>query len=138
VTPLAQRFFESYRDAFNALDGDAVAALWHSPCGIAQDGGITWWPEPASVRENMRALCETYRRAGFARASFELQAVHQLGPQFAWTNVQWTLWRTDNTVLQRFATAYQLSCKAQGWRVLLCTAYEEDLKAMRDARKASA
>ena len=27
-------FFETYRDAFNRLDGDAVADLWHGASGI--------------------------------------------------------------------------------------------------------
>lgn len=36
----AQAFFERYREAFNAGDGDAVADLWHSPSAItdSRDG----------------------------------------------------------------------------------------------------
>jgi hypothetical protein len=126
-----RHFFECYREAFNALDGDAVAALWHTPSGIAQNGGVTWWTDAAPMRSNMAALCAVYRQAGFARTEFELKAVHALGPQFAWADVRWTLWRDGGTVLQRFDTAYQLIQTPAGWRVLLCTAYEEDVKAMR-------
>ena len=32
-----EQFFQRYEAAFNALDGDAVADLWHSPSGIALD-----------------------------------------------------------------------------------------------------
>jgi hypothetical protein len=126
-------FFGGYRDAFNTLDGDAVAALWHTPSGIAQDGGVTWWADAQPMRDNMAALCELYRTAGFARTDFELKAAHKLGPQFAFADVQWTIWRADSTVLQRFGTAYQLIHIPPGWRVLLCTAYQEDLAAMREA-----
>ncbi len=126
-------FFDFYRDAFSALDGDAVAALWHTPSGIAQNGSVTWWTQPQPVRDNMLALCGVYREAGFARTEFELMAVHSLGAQFAWTDVQWTIYRQDDSVLQRFRTAYHLIHTVQGWRVLMCTAYQEDLAAMRGA-----
>ena len=132
ATPV-RSYFEHYRDAFNALDGHAVAALWHTPSGIAQDGHVTWWADHQLMRDNFAALCEVYRRAGFARTDFELKAVHLLGPQFAWADVQWTIWRNDGTVLQRFDTAYHLIHTEAGWRVLLCTAYQEDLAAMRGA-----
>jgi hypothetical protein len=132
----AQAFFETYRDAFNALDGIAVAALWHTPSGIAQDGSVTWWADAASMHDNFVALCEVYRQAGFARTEFEVTALHPLGPQFAWADVQWSIYRDDNSVLQRFRTAYHLINTDlvhtdPGWRVLLCTAYQEDLAAMR-------
>jgi hypothetical protein len=134
VTPLAlQKFFSAYRDAFNSLNGDAVAELWHVPSGIAQGGGVTWWAEMPPIRDNFAALCESYRQVGFERTDFDLKAAHQLGPQFAWADVQWTIWRADGTVLQRFGTAYQLILTPTGWRVLLCTAYQEDLAAMREA-----
>jgi membrane-bound lytic murein transglycosylase MltF len=125
-------FFERYRDAFSALDGEAVAALWHTPSGIAQGDGITWWADASPVRDNMAALCEVYRQADFASTDFELKATQPLGPQFAFADVQWTMRRADDTVLQRFDTAYQLIRTQQGWRVLLCTAYQENLQALRE------
>ena len=53
-----QAFFETYRDAFNRLDGHAVADLWHTPSGITDSGGadgaarLTWWPDDAPKRAN--------------------------------------------------------------------------------------
>ncbi|MFD2453083.1 Cif family virulence factor [Ideonella paludis] len=32
-----EQFVQRYQAAFNALDGDAVADLWHSPSGIADE-----------------------------------------------------------------------------------------------------
>jgi hypothetical protein len=125
------QFFEHYRDAFNALKADAVATLWDTPSGIAQSGQMHWWPEAAPMRENMHALCEVYRQAGYGHAEFELLTVHPLGPQFFWADVQWTVWRKDGSVLQRFRTAYQLVQRPQGLKVLICMAYEENLGAMR-------
>jgi hypothetical protein len=126
-----EAFFASYRDAFNALDGDAVAALWHVPSGIAQGDGLTWWTEGAPMRANHRALCEIYRQADYGRADFRLVHHEPLGPQHAFARIAWTLVRRDGSPLQAFGTAYQLMRSADGPRVLLCTAFEEDLQEMK-------
>jgi hypothetical protein len=127
-------FFSRYRHAFNTLQGDAVAALWDTPSGIAQNGQMAWWPETEPMRENFRALCEVYRQAGYGHAEFELLTAHPLGSQFFWADVQWTLWRKDGSMLQRFRTAYQLVQRPEGLKVLMCTAYEENLGAMRSGQ----
>lgn len=130
-----QAFFERYRDAFDRLDGDAVAALWHAGgCGIADTrdgcGRLTWWPQPEPMRDNQRALCEAYRRSGYDHASFDIDAHVPMGPDHVFVRVQWQLHAADGRVLQRFGTGYQLMRGAQGPCVLLCTAFQEDLKAL--------
>jgi hypothetical protein len=124
------RFFDAYRDAFNRLDGDAVAALWHSASGIAdvRDGlaRIDWWPEPAPMCANHRALCALYREAGYGRADYTLLDAVPMGTHHAFAHLRWTIDRADGGLLQTFATGYQLMRTADGPRVLLCTAYQED------------
>ncbi len=132
-------FFQRYRAAFDALDGDAVADLWHVPCAIASShagdahGGVTWWHDDAPMRANMRSLCDVYRSSGYARATFELLAITPLGPHHAFADVAWALRRADGSLLQAFRTGYQLIRSAQGLRVLLCIAHDEDLGAIRGA-----
>ncbi|MDP3223554.1 MAG: hypothetical protein Q8M96_10495 [Rubrivivax sp.] len=136
-----QAFFVTYREAFNRLDGDAVADLWHVGSGIADSHGqgdgtgpgarLTWWPEDAPMRANHRALCELYRSQDYGRADFLIQHVQPLGPAHAFVHVQWTLQRRDGSLLQQFGTGYQLMHTAQGPRVLLAVAYQEDLQAMK-------
>ncbi len=134
-----QAFFETYRDAFNRLDGDAVADLWHSSSGITDSQGaegharLTWWPKDAPMRANHCSLCDVYRQADFGLADFELQAHLPLGPQHAFAHVHWTLTRRDGSLLQQFHTAYQLMRTAQGPKVLLAVAHAEDIAAMRSA-----
>jgi hypothetical protein len=132
-----QAFFETYCQAFNRLDGDAVADLWHTPSGIADAkrgaASLTWWPDEAPMRANHRDLCDVYRRAGYGRASFDLVQVQLLGAHHTTALLDWTIHRNDGTVLQRFGTHYHLMQTAQGPRVLLCTAFEEDLQAMKSA-----
>ncbi len=128
-------FFTRYRDAFNALDGDAVADLWHAAgSGIADSHGgagrLTWWPDDAPMRANHRALCTVYRQAGYGRADFAIDQFVPLGADHAFARVQWTITRADGSLLQRFGTGYQLQRTAAGPRVLLCTAFEEDPQEM--------
>ena len=128
-------FFEGYRDDFNRLDGDAVADRWHVPSGIADAKGghaaLTWWDEDAPMRANHRALCAWYRNAGYGRADFWLSAITPMGTHHAHVLVHWTLTRHDGSLLQAFATGYHLQRGADGLRVLLCTAFEEDLQEMK-------
>jgi hypothetical protein len=138
--PEVNEFFCRYRDAFNRLDGDAVADLWHSSSGIADsgaaDGGarLTWWPEDAPMRANLRALCQRYRSHGYGRADFRIEQHLPLGPRHAFAHLHWTLMRGDGRLLQQFHTGYQLMRTAAGPRVLLAVAHEEDLQALGPGR----
>jgi len=119
------KFFEAYRDAFNALDGGAIAMLYAQPSGIAQDGAYTHWPNRVPVQENMKALCQLYRNKGFVRANFELRQFIDQGEQFAVADLQWQIdWNQDQEAW-RFRTTYNLVRSSEGWKVLLCTAYTE-------------
>ncbi len=133
-----QRFFEGYRDAFNRLDGDAVADLWASPSGIADaakgEARLTWWPDEAPMRANHRALCDVYAKANYGQAQFDMEHCLPLGEQHAFAVLKWRLTQRDGSPLQQFHTAYQLQRTPGGAdsniKVLLCTAYEEKLSEM--------
>ena len=129
-------FFTHYRDIFNRLDGDAVADAWFVPSGIADSHGeggtarVTAYTDDAALRANMHALCDVYRRNGFAHAEFELLDHVELGANHAFAHLDWTLRRADGSELQRFRTGYQLARTADGPRALLAVAYQEDLDTM--------
>jgi hypothetical protein len=122
-------FFTRYNTAFDALDGDAVAALWHTPSGIHSGENITWWAERAPMQANMQALCDVYRKAGYARATHRVADHVALGADGAFANVAWTIENAQGHVLQSFRTGYHLQRFAGGAiRVVMCSAYEENLK----------
>lgn len=127
-------FFGTYRDAFNRLDGDAVADLWHGLSGITDTrdgvGHLTWWPEDAPMRANHRALCDVYRKAGYGRADFEIAHHEAMGPNHAFARLYWCITHSDGSLLQAFGTGYHLMRTSAGPRVLLATAFEEDLQEM--------
>ena len=128
-----QAFFEVYRDAFNRLDGNAVADLWHISSGVTDSAGpdaaarLTWWSGDALMRANHVALCNVYRASDYGHADFQIEQHLPLGPNHAFVHLQWTLKRRDGSLLQQFHTGYQLLRTAQGPRVLLAVAHQENL-----------
>lgn len=126
MPPDITAFLERYRDAFNALDADAVAGLYAEPSGIAQGGRYTHWPDRGAVRANMAALCELYRAKGYRRAAFELTRWLDQGDRHALVDLRWRIEWHGGEPAACFGTAYNLIRTDLGWRVLLCTAYEED------------
>jgi hypothetical protein len=112
-------FFRRYRTAFDCLDGDAVAALWHTPSAIAP------------MRDNMRALCDLYRRNGHHTAEFELLDHLRLGRDQSFARLRWTLRRRDASVLQRFGTGYHLLRGEDGIRVLAVAAFAENIRTLK-------
>jgi len=126
----AHAFFDRYRDAFNTGDGGAVADLWHTPSSLTDTregvARVTCWTDDAAMRANMMALCEVYRGVDEHGWTFELREHIPLGANHAFCHVAWAMTRGEET-LQRFATGYQLGQFDNGWRVLFCTAYQENL-----------
>ena len=118
-------FFEQYRDAFNSLDGDAIANLFCVPSGIVSDSGLTAWQSRESIAENMIALCALYRANGYKQAHFQASHLISQGADFAVADVAWTIEREAGAEPWHFHTTYNLRRMAEGWRVVLCTAYEE-------------
>jgi hypothetical protein len=130
-------FFRRYRRAFDRLDGDAVADLWHAPSTIADTAPegtyarVAAWSDDAPMRANMHALCAHYRQSGYAGAEFELLDHLPLGHHQSFARLRWTLRRDDGAVLQRFGTGYHLVRAADGIRVLAAAAFQENLRAQR-------
>lgn len=120
-----RRFFERYRDAFNSLDGEAVAKLYSVPSGIAQDGQYMHWLEFQPIRNNMVALCTLYRERGYADAEFEPGVFLQQGLNYAIADLRWKIGWSSGAAPWEFHTTYNLVRNEEGWRVLLCTAYSE-------------
>ena len=125
MTSEIREFFERYRAAFNQLDGPAVARLFAVPSGIASDRGYTHWPTYEAVERNMTALCELYRSNGYRSASFTPSSFIAQGNDYAVADVRWRIDRTNDQPPWEFQTTYNLMRTPEGWKVLLCTAYEE-------------
>jgi hypothetical protein len=118
-------FLDSYKDAFNALDGSRIADLYSVPSGIAHDGGYTHWPTRETIVSNMAALCVQYRENGYEKASYQPVSYLPLGEKYAVVQVAWRIGRTEGRDPWEFSTTYNLMRTGEAWHVLLCTAHDE-------------
>lgn len=125
LPPDIAAFFGRYRDAFNRLDGRAVAAMYAEPAGIAQDARYTHWATRGEVESNMTALCTLYREKGFVQALFEAGWFLDQGPNHAIVDLHWRIDWQPGQAPWHFTTTYNLIRAGEGWQVLLCTAYSE-------------
>lgn len=121
---LIRQLFDSYRDAFTRLDGDAVAACFHAPSMMARRDGYALWGTAADVQENCAALVGFYRDRGTERAEYTVRAILLQGPHFATVTLHWTFfWRHEPNPLLFHAT-YNLFEQWGEWRILLCTVFD--------------
>src|SRR2546423_1290417 len=112
-----REFFDRYRDAFNRLDGEAVARLYAVPSGIVSDRGYTHWPTFEPIADNMVALCKLYAEQGFRSASYEPVGFLDQGAHCAVADLSWIIERADGQDPWRFNTTYNMMHTPEGWRV---------------------
>ena len=119
-----QIFFDTYRDAFNRLDGRAVSAHYDLPAMIVDNGGNGVFTDDAALDANNIALCAHYAQDGFVRADFAERAFLPQGENFCVVDLAWTIERRDKGS-QTFNTSYALARRADRWKVAMVTAYDE-------------
>jgi ketosteroid isomerase-like protein len=125
VAPEIDRFFASYRAAFDRLDAAAIAAHYAVPSILCTPTGRVAWTDPAAVIENMRQVCERYRAGGYRHASWETVVDGARGASHATVDLLWTVEREGGLPPWRFRTGYELQRVDGAWRIVLCVAYEE-------------
>ena len=118
-------FFDSYREAFDRLDPDAVARHYHVPSMLIDGDTCLIWATDDQVLANMRALTKHYRADGFDHATFEVRHVLRLQRDSAIVVIAWVIDRTGDLGTRHFGTAYNLRRNEHGWRITVCTAYQE-------------
>lgn len=119
-----REFFDSYREAFNRLDGRAVSALYDLPAMIVHAGGNGVFMDAAALEANNVALCDQYSQSGFVRADYIAGAFLSQGDDFCVADLAWTITRRDR-VPQEFNTAYTLARRGSQWKVAAVIAYQE-------------
>jgi hypothetical protein len=117
-------FFDSYRDAFNRLDGRAISAHYDLPAMIVHAGGNGVFMDAAALDANNIALCDQYSQNGFVRADYIAGAFLPQGEDFCVADLAWTITRRDQAP-QQFNTSYSLAKRNNQWKVAAVTAYQE-------------
>lgn len=119
------QFFDAYCAAYNQLDSPLIAQHFSLPSGIAQQGQYFHFTEHQALLNNMQALCEHYRQDGFVSADYQISTFLPQGQHHCIADVAWTMTRTAPQLPTQFQTTYNLILQESGWRIQLCTAYQE-------------
>ena len=123
-------FFESYRDAFNRLDGRAVTAHYALPAMISNQHNAGLFVDVETLIKNNESLCHHYAQGGFARADFCENVSLEQGGDFFLADLRWTIQFTDQPA-QQFNTTYLLAKRIDDgdehsrWKIEHVTAYSE-------------
>ncbi len=125
-------FFDSYRDAFNRLDGRAVTAHYQLPSMISSHASAGLFQDIDALMANNDALCQIYREGGFVDAHYSENTSLEQGDNFFLADLAWTI-QTKSGPAQQFNTTYQLARRATAvgaseWKIEHVTAYSEVLR----------
>jgi ketosteroid isomerase-like protein len=119
-----ERFFASYRDAFNDDDPAAVAGHIAAPC-LLVERETTVWSTADQVLAAITRLLTFYRESGADQAHFVMERLLPQGETDVVANVAWTIDRAGAGASWNFRTGYNLRRSDGAWRIVCCTAYEE-------------
>jgi hypothetical protein len=115
-------FLQSYGDAFNRVDVDAIARMYHLPCmTIRGDGSIREFHEADEVREFMGVVAQTYYDEGNRVCSFDSLVVVPIGGECALATLRRILRDEDSALLRDWRQSYNLIRTQDGWNFLLST-----------------
>lgn len=132
-------FFDSYRDAFNRLDGRAVTAHYQVPSMISNSKVEGLFQDVDALIANNEALCRIYREGGFVAARYTENVALEQGEHFYLADLAWTI-ETNSGAPQQFNTTYQLVRRdttdgVPQWKIEHVTAYSEVLATNRQERQ---
>jgi ketosteroid isomerase-like protein len=120
-----ERFFASYRDAFNRDDPAAVARHVAVPC-LLVERELTTWSTADEVLQAMTRLLTFYRESGAGQAHFVIEGLLAQGEAGVVANVAWSIDQSDGRDGWNFRTGYNLRRHEQEWRIVCFTTFEDD------------
>jgi ketosteroid isomerase-like protein len=117
-----RNFLTAYTQAFDARDGNQIAALYHAPCvTVRGDGSIHCLQSRGEVQAFFQQVADTYYREGYRSSRFQDLEVVAIGARSALASLERDLLPGDGTVLRRWNQSYNLVRVGDGWKILVST-----------------
>ena len=117
-----QKFFISYRDAFNAFDARRIAEHFTIPAALSDDGGPQVFMSFEALVEKFETYCRYFHEIGYVDGEFETAAVKQLDASSVMTELQWRLDTTSET--RHFRSVYLCQQVDDRWKIFCAQAYQ--------------
>ena len=114
-------FLESYREAFDSIDGARIAALYHSPCITLRGDGSIHSLTARELTSFFQGVADTYHREGYRSSRFRIVELVPIGGRSALATADWELLRGDGSVIRGWRQSYNLVRVQAGWQILVST-----------------
>jgi hypothetical protein len=123
LTEEIRTFFQKYAAAFDTLDGDRIAPLYHLPTVTMRgDGSIHCLQSRADLAKFFQSVADLYQREGASPPGmFKNLQVQPLGRLSALATLEWVLRRADGSTIREWRQSYNLVRGAGGWQILVST-----------------
>ena len=94
LTSDVREFFESYRDAFDSIDGQRIASLYHIPTVTMRgDGSIHSLQSREELARFFQGVADNYQKEGYAGGRFDELQVSPIGGRSALATMDWQMLR---------------------------------------------
>ena len=122
LTSDVRAFFENYKDAFDSIDGQRIAALYHIPTVTMRgDGSIHSFQSLEELARFFQGVADNYQKDGYAGGRFEGLQVSPIGGRSVLATMDWEMLRRDGSLIRRWRQSYNLVRVGSGWQILVST-----------------
>jgi hypothetical protein len=117
-----RRFFEKYAEAFDSIDGERIAGLYHVPTvTLRGDGSIHCLQSREALAKFFQGVADAYYRDGYRSGRFSKLEVVPMGARSALATMDWELCRADGSVIRQWRQSYNVVRVDKGWQILAST-----------------
>ena len=115
-------FFESYQAAFDSIEGERIAALYHIPTVTMRGAGsIHSLQSREELARFFQGVADSYQKDGYAGGSFEEFEVSPIGECSALATMDWEMRRRDGSLIRKWRQSYNLVRAGSSWQILVST-----------------
>lgn len=115
-------FFKRYNDAFLAIDGNRIAALYYMPTlTMRGDGSIHCLQSREELARFFQGVADGYYRDGWRGGDFKDLQVTPIGGRSALATLGWEMRRADGSLIREWRQSYNLVRIGSGWQILVST-----------------
>jgi hypothetical protein len=118
------KFFQSYRDGFDASDGDAISSHYRTPVSILDGDGLRSYIDHAALLNKFQATCDAFRTMGYQYADFRVGQCISHTDNAATVDVVWRVHLATGVL--EFRTTYVCVCVEERWQIMNAVAYGDE------------
>ena len=116
-TAALDAFFDSYREAYTALDLEAVLEHYTVPLLSVTQDDVYWLTSESDIESVMGAYLDTLREREYGHGEIDTLAYHHLSEQTVLASSAWTRYTEDDELLEQLGTTYLCRDTDDGWQI---------------------